>query len=150
MSCGPFCIWRQTTESSLCKSTPPFLNEEKDDRTNSRVELETDIRTSWEPFPGSGTVMRIPVGWPSRATSTIYPPANTADECTINQLDSLMGDAEFREKLYQHTLEMWDLDIEYFRIWLMSTDGDDMWDVDPQDFEDVVVQSVAQGSSYFT
>ncbi|KAH9213569.1 hypothetical protein DL95DRAFT_506071 [Leptodontidium sp. 2 PMI_412] len=104
----------------------------------------------WEPFPGSGTVMRIPVGWPSRPTSTIYPPANTADEGTINQLDSLMGDAEFREKLYQHTLEMWDLDIEYFRIWLMSTDGDDMWDVDPQDFEDVVVQSVAQGSSYFT
>ncbi|KAG4429548.1 hypothetical protein IFR05_014971 [Cadophora sp. M221] len=104
----------------------------------------------WEPFLGSGTVMRIPVGWPSRSTATISLPLTEADEDTINQLDSLMGDTEFREKLYQYTLEMWDLDIEYFRIWLLSTDGDDMWDVDPEDFEGVVVQSVAQGSSYFS
>ena len=103
--------------------------------------------------------MRIPTGWPPRQPATTDEDSEEEDNSdddeefddeTANQLDSLMSDGEFREKLYQYTLEMWDLDIETFRIWLLATDGDDMWDIHPEDFEDVVIRSVKEGSSYFT
>lgn len=94
--------------------------------------------------------MRIPAGWPKRPVATVSPPPDPEDDGIIVQLDNLMSDTEFREKLYRYTLEMWDLDIEYFRMWLMSTDGDDMWDVKPSELEEVILECVYHGSTYFT
>ena len=64
-------------------------------------------------------------------------------------LDNLMTDVATREELYRYSGEGKDLDIETFQKWLIYR-GNDEFEIQVEEFRDVVYQMVGEEVDYFT
>jgi hypothetical protein len=106
---------------------------------------------SYEPFPGSGVVLRIDAGWTKTQTQTFPLPSLSSEpeQELMGFLDNLMTDVATREELYEYSGEGRDLDTETFQKWLIYRDNDE-FEIPVEEFRDVVYGMVREGVDYFT
>ncbi|KAI6716060.1 hypothetical protein JHW43_001444 [Diplocarpon mali] len=79
-----------------------------------RVCNQRKLLFSYRPFPGAGTLRRIPTGWPP---APVVRPRRKApvDGPTVQDLSTLLRDGDFQENVYRDYGEFRDVDFEHLR-----------------------------------